>query len=105
MEVLVAYNGKQKKIQTAVNLKNCFDVKNNPKAADHMLPLLYNNGEVQEVVGTVDKRGTEDDPFFVILIAPMDGELYTSLWENIDNLKLSVKQIEGDGNGYLFVLS
>ena len=104
MEVLVAYNGKQKKIQTGVNLKNCFDIRNNPKAADHVLPLLYNDGQ-DHVVGTVDKRGTEDDPFFVLIIAPMDGEPYTTLWKNIENLKLSVKQIEGDEKGYLFILS
>lgn len=105
MEVLATYNGREKKIQTAINFKNCFDVKNNPQAADHILPLLYCNEEKEFLVGSVDKRGTDDDPFFVIIIAPMDGEPYTTLWENIDKLKLTVKQIEGENNGYLFVLS
>ena len=105
MEILVSYSGRQKKIQSAINFKNCFDTKNNPQAANHVLPLLYRNNEEEFLVGSVDKRGTEDDPFFIILIAPMEGEPYTTLWENIEELKLTVKKIEGEDNGYLFVLS
>lgn len=103
MTIHVRYEGKEKEIETMVNLKNCFDKQTNPNAADSMLPVIYNHEGTDSVIATMDYIVTDDEIVYIMNMPPLGG-VYDHVFKNIESMTLKIKQIEG-AHGYLFILT
>jgi len=104
MTIHVRYQGREKEIETLVNLRNCFDKETNPTAADSMLPVIYNHDGDDSVIGTMDYVVVDDnETVYIMNMPPLDG-IYDHVFENIESMSLKIKQIEG-AHGYLFILT